>query len=73
MFTAYVGDEGYGWHVVETDHGIPVRRGGGLPGFGSSFRWYIDQDVVIVLLINNHSCLRIPSTKGIEDVVFSSE
>ena len=68
-FTAYVGDEGYGWHVIETNHGRLVRRGGGLPGFESSLRWYIDKDVVIIILINNHVGFRVPVVEGLEDIV----
>ncbi len=70
MFSAYVGDEGYGWHVLETEHGRLVRRGGGLPEFESSLRWYVDEDVVIALAINNHIGLRVPIAEGIERIVF---
>jgi len=70
MFTAWVGDEGYGWHVIDTDHGRLFRRGGGLPDFESSLRWYADSDVVIVALLNNHIGFRLPVVEGLEDVVF---
>ena len=68
-FTAYVGDEGYGWHVIETKHGRLVRRGGGLPDFESSLRWYIDEDLVIIVLINNHIGFRVPVAQGLERIV----
>jgi CubicO group peptidase (beta-lactamase class C family) len=70
MFTAYVGDEGYGWHVIDSEYGRLVRRGGGLPGFESSIRWYMDHDVVIVLAINNHLRLRLPVVHGLEEIIF---
>ena len=70
MFTAYVGDEGYGWHVNDTEHGRLMRRGGGLPNFESSLRWYPDEDLVIVVLINNHLGLRVPTVRGLEDILF---
>lgn len=73
MFTAYVGDEGYGWHVIDTRYGRLVRRGGGLPDFESSLRWYIDRDVVIIAVFNNRLRLRLPVVIGIEDIVFADE
>jgi CubicO group peptidase (beta-lactamase class C family) len=69
MFTAWVGDEGYGWHVIETDHGTLYRRGGGQPGFESSLRWYVDEDVVMAFTINNHLRLRVPLAEGVESIV----
>lgn len=70
MFTPHVGDEGYGWHVLETDRGRLVRRGGGLPGYESSLRWYLGEEVVIIFAINNHLGLRVPVAEGIESIVF---
>lgn len=70
MFTAYVGDEGYGWHVIDTEHGRLLRRGGGLPEFESSLRWYQDEDLVIVVLINNHLGFRVPIIEGLERIAF---
>jgi hypothetical protein len=55
MLTAYVGDEGYGWHVVKTKRGTTlVHRGGGLPEAESELQWYIDERTVIALTVNNH-------------------
>jgi len=71
MFTAYVGDEGYGWHVGDSEYGRLLRRGGGLPGFESSLRWYPDDDVLIIVLMNNHLGFRVPVVTGIEKVVFA--
>lgn len=70
MFTAHVRDEGYGWHVIDSEHGRLLRRGGGLPDFESSLRWYQDLDLVIVVLINNHLSFRGPIVRGLEEVVF---
>lgn len=70
MFTAYVGDEGYGWHVIDTEHGRLLRRGGGLPDFESSLRWYQDEDLVIIVLINNHLGFRVPIVEGLEGIAF---
>ncbi len=71
MFTAYVRDEGYGWHVIDSPHGQIVRRGGGLPNFESSLRWYIDEDLVIVVLMNNHLGFRVPVAEGIERIMLA--
>jgi hypothetical protein len=73
MSTAYVGDEGYGWHVVETGQGRLLRRGGGLQEFESSLRWYVDKDIVIAFAINNHLGLRVPIAEGIEGIVFGND
>lgn len=67
MFTAYVGDEGYGWHVKKTERGgTMVNRGGGLPAFESELRWYVDDGVIVIFTINNHLGFRGPILKGIE-------
>lgn len=74
MFTAYIGDEGYGWHVAKTARGgTLVNRGGGLPAFESELRWYIDDKVVVAFTINNHLGLRVPILKGIEQTLWASK
>lgn len=61
MFTAYVGDEGYGWHVVKTaGGGTLVHRGGGLPEAESELHWYIDERTVLAFTVNNHIGFRKP-------------
>jgi CubicO group peptidase (beta-lactamase class C family) len=61
MFTAYVGDEGYGWHVVKTARGgTLVHRGGGLPEAESELHWYIDERTVPAFTVNNHIGFRKP-------------
>jgi CubicO group peptidase (beta-lactamase class C family) len=71
MFTAYVGDEGYGWHLTKSGRGgTVVNRGGGLPAFESELRWYMDDDVVVIFTINNHLGFRTPIIKGIEQIIW---
>jgi CubicO group peptidase (beta-lactamase class C family) len=69
MLTAYVGNEGYAWHVVDSVDGPLVRRGGGLPGFECSIRWYRDDDLIIIFALNNELGLRIPVARGIDRIV----
>ncbi len=69
MLTAHVGNEGYAWHVVDSTDGPLVRRGGGLPGFESSLRWYRADDLVIIFVLNNELGLRIPVARGIDRIV----
>jgi CubicO group peptidase (beta-lactamase class C family) len=71
MFTAYVGDEGYGWHVTRASRGgTMVNRGGGLPAFESELRWYLEDEVVVIFTINNHLGFRAPILKGIEQIIW---
>lgn len=59
LFTRYVGTDndtfyGYGWYVFDTENG-PVISHAGYDDFiqqGSSFRYYEDHDVLIVILHN---------------------
>jgi len=71
MFTAYVGDEGYGWHVNKTERGgMVVNRGGGLPEFESELRWYIEDEVFVAFTINNHLRFRLPVINAIEQEIW---
>lgn len=73
MFTAYVGDEGYGWHVTKTVRGWTlVNRGGVLPAFESELHWYIDDKVVVIFTINNHLDFRVPILKRTEKIILAS-
>jgi CubicO group peptidase (beta-lactamase class C family) len=66
MLSAHVAREGYGWHVVdESNLGRLVRRGGSLPGFESSVRWYRDADLVIIFTVNSNMGFRIKVARGI--------
>ena len=72
MLTAYVGDEGYGWHIVKTARGTTLaRKGGGRPEFESEARWYLDEDVVVLFTINNHMGFRVPISEGIERIIWN--
>lgn len=70
MFTAYVGDEGYGWHVRKTKRGTTlVHRGGGLPEAESELRWYIEERTVVAVTINNHIGFRKPIVEAFERIM----
>lgn len=72
MLTAYVRDEGYGWHVMKTARGTTLaRKGGGRPEFESEARWYLDEDVVVLYTINNHIGFRVPIYQGIERIIWN--
>ena len=53
IFTPYLNDYGYGWDVLESDHGLLIQHDGG-SGLGSSaeFRRYIDANVVTIIFCN---------------------
>jgi CubicO group peptidase (beta-lactamase class C family) len=70
MFTAYVGDEGYGWHVKKTRRGTTVVfRGGGLPEAESELRWYIEGRTVVAVTINNHIGFRKSIVEAFERIM----
>ena len=70
MFTAYIGTEGYSWHIIgDSTRGRLVRRGGEVPGFESSLRWYRDRDLVIIFTVNSNIGHRIAVARGIADVL----
>jgi len=74
MLTAYVGDEGYGWHVTKTARRTALaRKGGGRPDFESEVRWYLDEDVVVLLTFNNHMGFRVPAADGIERIIWNGK
>lgn len=53
IFTPYLNDYGYGWDVLESDHGLLIQHDGG-SGLGSSaeIRRYIDANVVTIIFCN---------------------
>ena len=70
MFTAYIGTEGYSWHVItDSTRGRLVRRGGAVPGFESSLRWYRDGDLVIVFTVNSNIGHRVQVARGIAETL----
>lgn len=74
IFTAYIDDQGYGWHVDTTGAGTPRRwKGGGLPMYESKVAWYPDQDLFIAFAINNHFGWRVPLWSGLEAILFGGE
>jgi CubicO group peptidase (beta-lactamase class C family) len=72
MFTAYVHvDEGYGWHVTKTARNTTmVRRGGGREDFESEVQWYIDENTVMILTINNDLNFRRVVVPAIEQTIW---
>jgi CubicO group peptidase (beta-lactamase class C family) len=72
MFTAYFGDEGYGWHVAKTSRGTTVvHRGGGMPEVAAELRWFPDEESLIVILRNEHLDSPTANAKEIEELVFA--
>jgi CubicO group peptidase (beta-lactamase class C family) len=53
LLTPFMNDYAYGWEVLETDRGRLVQHDGGSDlGNSAELRWFVDEDVVIVLLCN---------------------
>ena len=71
MFTAYHGDEGYGWHVAPTERGTTVvHRGGGHPEVSSEVRWFPDEQSLIVIFRNEHIDSPTANAKAIAELLF---
>jgi CubicO group peptidase (beta-lactamase class C family) len=75
MFTVYAhGDEGYGWHVAKTARQTTVaRRGGGRNDFESEVQWYLDENVVVILTINNDLNFRRVVVPAIEQTIWRKQ
>jgi CubicO group peptidase (beta-lactamase class C family) len=53
IFTPYLNDYGYGWDVLESDHGLLIQHDGGSDlGSSAEFRRYIDANVVTIIFCN---------------------
>lgn len=53
MFTPYLNDYGYGWDVLDEDHGRLIQHDGGSDlGSSAEFRRYIDRGLVTILFCN---------------------
>ncbi len=53
MFTPFLNDYGYGWDVLESDHGLLIQHDGGSSlGSSSEFRRFLDAGIVTVLFCN---------------------
>jgi len=54
MFTPHIGFYGYGWEIYESKSTSKrVEHGGGINGFSSYIRRYIDDDLVLIILSND--------------------
>jgi CubicO group peptidase (beta-lactamase class C family) len=58
LFTPHIsqGDEGvfygYGWTIEDTDYGQLITHNGGGIGGNSDFAYYVDQDLLVIMLTN---------------------
>jgi hypothetical protein len=53
LFRPYLADYAYGWDVIETERGVLVQHDGGSDlGNSAELRWFVDEDLVIVLFCN---------------------
>lgn len=69
IFTPFLNDYGYGWDVLKTPHGTLIQHNGGsLLGNSADFRWFVDEDVVIIIFCNQ-SYGREPLSDIIKDKV----
>jgi hypothetical protein len=73
MFTAYIDDQGYGWHIDEVLGHRRHWKGGGAPNYEYQVAWYPDDDFFIVIAMNDHAGWRVPVWSGIEGALFGSE
>jgi len=77
LFTPFLNDYAYGWDVLETERGRLIQRDGGSSlGSSAEFRWFVDEDVVIILFCNRSSGtspLHRSVSDEIETIVFGGE
>ncbi len=53
LWTPFLNDYGYGWDVLQSPRGLLVQHDGGSDlGASAEFRWFVDEDMVIVLFCN---------------------
>jgi hypothetical protein len=53
LWTPYLNDYAYGWDVLETEQGRLIQHDGGSSlGASAEFRWFVDEDLLIVLFCN---------------------
>ncbi|MFH1501506.1 MAG: serine hydrolase domain-containing protein [Candidatus Eisenbacteria bacterium] len=53
LWTPFLNDYACGWDVLETPHGRLVQHDGGSTlGASAEFRWFVDEDILIVLFCN---------------------
>ncbi|UCD64747.1 MAG: serine hydrolase [Candidatus Zixiibacteriota bacterium] len=70
MFTAGLGNYGYGWGVRKAFDRRVVRHNGGIDGFYTSFMRFIDDKVCIVVFSNNDSAPVDDIANGLAAVTF---
>ncbi|WP_223669514.1 serine hydrolase domain-containing protein [Kangiella shandongensis] len=73
MFTRYIGDQGYGWHIDESNGQKRYWKGGGAPMYETQMVIYPDTDIKVVLLLNNNMGWRVPVWRLIENSLFSGD
>lgn len=73
MFSPYIGDQGYGWHIDESNGHKRYWKGGGAPMYETQMVIYPDADTKVVLLLNNNMGWRVPVWRLIEDSLFSGD
>jgi hypothetical protein len=72
MFTPFREDYGYLWGIQHKYGNTVTRHAGGLPGFESNFRRYLDDKYVLIVLSNYHEC-SYPVANTIEAILFGEE
>lgn len=68
MFTKHIGNSGYGWGIDTTyANSKRVQHSGGINGFSSYIRRYVDDDLVLIILSNDEKGLSI--LNGVSNIV----
>lgn len=73
MFTAYLSDQGYGWHIDEIEGHRRYWKGGGAPMYEYQVAWYPDDGFYVVIAMNDHVGWRVPVWTAIESLLIGSE
>jgi CubicO group peptidase (beta-lactamase class C family) len=71
LYTPFLGDYAYGWEIKKTEQGTPIiQHGGDVPGFQSWFAQFLDEKLVVIILINNRMRWRSLLTKTLPGAAF---
>ncbi len=71
LWTPALNDYAYGWDVIQSDRGMLVQHDGGSTfGASAEFRWFMGEDVLIVLFCNQTYAGR-PLTAAVRDKIES--
>ena len=73
MFTSFEGNYGYGWAITERFDKRLVAHGGGIDGFSTDIRRYIDDNVLIVILSNFEHCPTAKMADKLTAIVFGEK